>query len=811
MKLTPRSRLVASAAAVAGLVGGSFAAAELASASTEPVTAPLAAPVGLSPDDCLDKTVTPQRDTDAGCSASRPFPAMKNVMLDWAPVTGATGYRVQVGTDSTWSDDPVLTQDVLQSELTLPASLPHSTYVWRVAALKAGALGHWSSESTQDQPEAQFTRAWHDAPTPLAPAQGSTTTTDRSTFSWSPVLGASAYEVQVSTSRDFPRTANASPDTTPSPTADSQASPVTNYCYTARTRFTPFTEDVRNTDDAPGACVFTPFAAGTPLFWRVRPLDRFVDAAPDVETTPASTAGVSYLPPAQQPTDPDIAKECPGSASVTPSTAPSATASATAQAVAPSGADAVKGPDCAPTHPSELGTWSAVTSFTEQPAAQPVPACTAGLVCTTTLAQEPNGLCTVSNAGAVDAEKAVCRDFPTISWGAVAGATRYRVNIALDEQFSNIQRIVDTSGLSWTPNDSWRDSTAATSYYYAVQACTSSGCGAVTSTPPAFRKVTAPLTAGAKPGPTGEFALTWTTYAAALTTATSAATQDAYAYHVQIATADHASYDAVVDEVTVDASRYVPLKALPDGSYVWRVQAVDGSLHRLPWSTSQAFVRDTTPPTIASVTPASNVAVTQPLTVTFSEPVTGVSASTLTLVPASPASVRVVDATTAVLTPTTALKPGATYDVVTSSDIADLVGNAATGTGRSVSVNPLVDDGSKALAYAGTWRALNSSNAVGGTYHSGSAGGNASVVFVGTRVTVIGCLAPANGYLDVYVDGVRKTRVSTYRSYSGCGVTLAAVGGLARTSHTLKLVVVGAKPSASKGLAVGLDAVRVTR
>ncbi|MGB8649503.1 MAG: hypothetical protein WCD35_02455, partial [Mycobacteriales bacterium] len=100
--------------------------------STEPVAAPLAAPGGLSPDDS---------------NAPYPHAVRQTVRLDWAPVSGATGYRVQVGRDATWSDDPVLSVDVVSSELTLPVSLPNASYVWRVAAEQGSSLGHWSSET----------------------------------------------------------------------------------------------------------------------------------------------------------------------------------------------------------------------------------------------------------------------------------------------------------------------------------------------------------------------------------------------------------------------------------------------------------------------------------------------------------------------------------------------------------------------------------------------------------------------------------------------------------------------------------------
>jgi hypothetical protein len=105
----------------------------------------LSAPTGLSPDDS---------------GTAYPHAALQSVTLDWNAVSGATGYKVQVGRDSTWSDDAsvVVDKQVLASEYTLPVLLPHATYVWRVAAIGAsGKVGHWSSEQGKAQSEAEFT------------------------------------------------------------------------------------------------------------------------------------------------------------------------------------------------------------------------------------------------------------------------------------------------------------------------------------------------------------------------------------------------------------------------------------------------------------------------------------------------------------------------------------------------------------------------------------------------------------------------------------------------------------------------------
>lgn len=764
MKTNPRARARVSGIVAIALVGTAVGVAGMgvAVASTEVVAAPLSAPTGLTPDDS---------------NVAYPHVAVKNVRLDWAPVAGATGYTVEVGRDDTWSTDPVFTKNVLYSELTLPVSLPNATYVWRVAARKGTQFGHWSSEAGQAHSDAEFTKGWHVAPT-LTPI---TTFLNRPTYAWSPVAGASGYQVQVSKDPfTVPSATGSSGDTTPGAPPQGQATSLLTNCFTPRTQVTPYSDVLPKTGSGSvGACGFGAPADGTTVYWRVRALDAFVGAADDSAMKPVSEAGVTYLPPGTSEAD----RDCPGY-----------TLS-----------------DCAPKRASALSLWSAASSFDWNPVAptdlQVEP------MATTSLGLDPS--CTVSNPAGPQAEHAVCTDVPTISWKGVAGAARYRLTFARDAAFSNIQNVVETSALTWTSAGSWADASAQTSYYYVVQACTASGCGAVTATPPSFSKVTPRPTVGAVPPKTGEMKLTWQSYAAALSNATgSPATQDAFVYHVQVAKSDHPTYDVLVDDVLVDETYLSPAKSYGDGSFVWRVQPIDSAGNRLPFSLSRPFTRDATPPRVVSVTPSANVAVKAPLKLVFSEPVTGLSSSSVRLSPAAATTLSVTSSTTATLVPTTGLRPGATYTVLVSSTVKDLAGNSALTSGPTLTVNPFVDDKSTALGYTGTWHLLSSSNALGGTYHgavpTATSHPYASLSFTGTAVSLTACVGPSYGYVDLYLDGVKKTRVSTYRSFSGCGVKVAALTGITRAVHSFKVVGVGAHASGSTGNGIGVDAISVT-
>lgn len=766
--MKPMIRACAAGALALALAG---AGASPALGATEAVSAPgmLAAPTGLTPDD-----------------SGTPYPhaVRKNVKLDWAPVAGATGYRVQVGRDSTWGTEPVLSQDAYNSEYTVPILLPNATYVWRVAALKGSVVGHWSSESGQAHAEAEFTHGWRAAPTPHAVV---TPFVGRPTFSWTPVPDASGYELQVAAAPFLATSGGSSPDTSPAPGTSTQAPDpqLLAECFTARTRVTPFSDIVAKSGTV-GGCKWAIPSDGTTVYWRVRALDAAATSEVGGPTEPASTAGVSETPPQ----DPNFLDKTCGS-----------------------------NPDdfdCEPIRASLAGSWSAAQSFLWTTSGD-LGGSLATTVPTATLATDPDGLCTLTTDGSpTEAEHAVCRDVPTIRWAQATGSpVRYRLTFALDDALTNIQHVVETSATEFTVPGSWRDASGRSSYYYVVQACDPTVCSTVTSTPPSFSKVTPRLALGSNPTVAGEVRLTWQSYADALEAATGQAeTQDAFSYHVEVATTDHPHFDAVVEHQIVDETYLSSTKSYGDGTFLWRVQPIDGAGNTLPWSLTKQFTRDATAPKVVTVSPSSAVAVKQPVNVTFSEPVTGVTAATLGLSPAVAHTVTVTGPTTATITPTAVMLPGATYRVVVTSAVKDVHGNVAEPLGPTFSVKTGVDDSSKAITYGGTWSVLSSSSAAGGRYHSAvptaTSKRSATMKFSGVGVSLRSCLGPSNGYLDIYVDNVKRKRVSLYRSYTGCGIKVASITGLARATHTIKLVGVGSHVSASKGNAVSVDHLTVS-
>ncbi|MDP9101254.1 MAG: hypothetical protein M3N21_03800, partial [Actinomycetota bacterium] len=155
---------------------------------------------------------------------------------------------------------------------------------------------------------------------------------------------------------------------------------------------------------------------------------------------------------------------------------------------------------------------------------------------------------------------------------------------------------------------------------------------------------------------------------------------------------------------------------------------------------------------------------------------------------------------------------GGSYQLTLSPAIKDLVGHSAVPSGSVATVGLTLDDPSPGIVYAGNWAARFSSNALGGGYHRGlptpGAQTSATASFFGSGVIVGACAGPGNGIVDLYIDGTRRARVDTYRSYSGCGVVIGRFYGLGRGLHRVQFRGVGLHQAASRGSAVGLDAFR---
>ncbi|MBM4169755.1 MAG: T9SS type A sorting domain-containing protein, partial [Ignavibacteria bacterium] len=121
--------------------------------------------------------------------------------LSWNSTTGATSYRLQVSTSSSFAtttfDDSTLSGTSRQV-----GPLPSGTlHFWRVNAKNVSGSGDWSFPF-------QFTTAAAGLTTPtlVSPSNGSSNQPTTLTLSWSTVSGATTYRLQVSTSSGFATT-----------------------------------------------------------------------------------------------------------------------------------------------------------------------------------------------------------------------------------------------------------------------------------------------------------------------------------------------------------------------------------------------------------------------------------------------------------------------------------------------------------------------------------------------------------------------------------------------------------------------------
>jgi hypothetical protein len=146
---------------------------------------------------------------------------------------------------------------------------------------------------------------------------------------------------------------------------------------------------------------------------------------------------------------------------------------------------------------------------------------------------------------------------------------------------------------------------------------------------------------------------------------------------------------------TTAALAWAPQSTITDGTWQWRVVAIDTAGKDLGASAWRTFVVDGTKPTVISFSPrngATGVSTGANMVAKFSEKITGLSTSTVRLYrsgtsTAVSATVTANSTHTAVtLNPTRSLVHGAKYYFKLSSGIKDLHGNTLTGVSASFTV-----------------------------------------------------------------------------------------------------------------------------
>jgi len=223
---------------------------------------------------------------------------------------------------------------------------------------------------------------------------------------------------------------------------------------------------------------------------------------------------------------------------------------------------------------------------------------------------------------------------PVFSWDPVPGARSYRVYVAQDVNFttSELPSVPATNNtmLAIERGDNISalpESQAGSAYYWYVQPCKgpegTPPCAQspVSQNPPlpgakSFRKASPAINGLTSSDPSlDEITFSWGDYFdinQATVWRGQPANQSAKNYRIQVD--NEPSFATPIDTKVVDQTTYTAYdKLYPDGTYWWRVQAVDAANNGLTWSPVQTFTKSTPPVVPSSPVGGAMVSGTTPL------------------------------------------------------------------------------------------------------------------------------------------------------------------------------------------------------
>ncbi len=120
----------------------------------------------------------------------------------------------------------------------------------------------------------------------------------------------------------------------------------------------------------------------------------------------------------------------------------------------------------------------------------------------------------------------------------------------------------------------------------------------------------------------------------------------------------------------------------------------------------------------------------------------------------------------------------------------DVAGNYGAGAIGPIVTAYLAQDGTAAARYTGTWSNVSLSTASGRRLHR-STRANSTVTFTTSAraIAIVGRRGPLNGKAKVYVDGVYKSTIDTYRSSYQSRVVVFNASWNTAATHSVKVVV----------------------
>lgn len=780
--------------------------------------------------------------------ANDPSAPLKDLILRWHSVAGASKYQVQISPNKDWTNNTVQLPNsgmTLATLFEMPISLPHATYYWRVRAHAGGSWGPYSTPR-------QFLREWA-GPFEMLQQPSSTDPT----LIWTAVPGASVYLVRFSTDPGFPTAG-------------------TVRCFTQQTSFTPYAlESQEKAID--GACFgFANLTNGKSYYWQVQPFDN-TTAAPlvtDTKNDPAWECSTPqpecdghgiiggpfvYKAPVAGPfnysttvtglkttwhttdtagTTCDTTSACPMTPTFSWTPAkdanyyrvfvfrdPAATnvyrtydtlwpeitprdgyldaqaGSSYYWAVAPG--TCVLAPDnrtCSPVEGTAAACSIEGTNATSTPVVTglqvaPGPGVTGsssidgGSIVTVTLTGSGfnSGLCVDPSAGAVTK---ITNTSSSITF------TYSAPNSGGDITFSVTNPDGGTSPTDNAP-------------ILKVSSGQTVKLGALSDTA-TFNKRTDPVPLIEPADGAVEHGKTFTFRWGDFLATGGKGGYDARNYELQLSTTIGFHAPALT-LTSIDLTQYTDLLGtLSNGHYFWRVAPIDETGNLLTWSKIREVTVNANSPGV-HFSSHDGVRVNHPLKITFSDVIKGVSTRTLKVVPAGKAGFAAVRGKLRlgssprhfVFVPKRPLATGATYHLVVSRKLADANGNPVIVRGGPIRTSVLAKNTSHGWRYSSGWTRHQASNAFSGSYVEASRERRASISVAGDQVYIAGCKGPGMGTISFSIAG-RQHTVHENQSFTACGVVLwhrALPDGI----HTLHVRVTHGRANFDAASVVGFD------
>jgi hypothetical protein len=191
---------------------------------------------------------------------------------------------------------------------------------------------------------------------------------------------------------------------------------------------------------------------------------------------------------------------------------------------------------------------------------------------------------------------------PTFSWDRVEGVEAYELQVDQDPNFGSPVLSVTTSGASYT----WTSTLAQGTYYWRVRARRN---GSITNSWTAAASFTLGLAEPAglisQPASPAAWApsLCWTPV---VTPTAGAPLFAAWKYRLQVSR--DPTFSSEYDKTDTEQACWTPVKGYPDGTYYWRVAALDGDGKLGSYSPAAAFLKQY--PVTVLIAPASGAPAT---------------------------------------------------------------------------------------------------------------------------------------------------------------------------------------------------------